>query len=518
MCNCGRLIKAIDNYIKKADDDLSDALKAEGYAEPEKTVKYIGNIEDAVADALVNERDFVLKAASGAVDLETFAKAIWPGVKLTDELAEKLEQVFAEQLAEFMPEYVETYLKQTDKELILNEVSKKTTGWVKTWSKELGDIMKLNSHTEIESILTKGLDDGNSIAEFTQSILDSGIRDEYYKARRVAVTEVLRAHSVAQEEAIQQSPAVEFKEWRHTGSYRNTPRQNHIDMDGQVVPKKEPFTLTGANGGTYYPMYPRDSLLPPAESVNCHCIHRAVVNEDILGLSLEERKKLQQQAIDEMDDDWEKELNEKNKAKAGIDENHIDCDFYEKKDKAGKIKYIGGKRKWALYEAGLIANDEELENVRNKTLKELASDGIITIPQNVIKHSTIGEYTNSTKSSPNGRLKSGGHSVLCKQELDVKGIKYTIEKTYSNGVTCGGVDKHKDVRKRIGTGGQTWFPDDWTEDDVLVAGTAVVNSMPPAVKVVGDYNNVTIVVYTSADAGTICPDYIQDIEGVYELE
>lgn len=319
MCDCDRLIKAIDNYIQKADDGLTDALKAEGYAEPEKTVKYISNIEDAVADALVNERDFVLKAASGAVDLETFAKAIWPGVKLTDELAEKLEQVFAEQLAEFMPEYVEVYLQQSDKELMLNEVSKKTTGWVKTWSKELGEIMKLNSHTEIENILTKGLDDGNSIAEFTQAILDSGIRDEYFKARRVAITEVLRAHSVAQEEAIQQSPAVESKGWRHTGSYRNTPRQNHVDMDGKVVPKAEPFTLEGADGRTYHPMYPRDSILPPSESVNCHCIHQPIVNADILGLSLEERKKLQAEAVADMDDAWEKELNAKNKAKAGIE-------------------------------------------------------------------------------------------------------------------------------------------------------------------------------------------------------
>ena len=32
MClKCGPLIKAIDAYIEKADDDLSDALKAEGY-------------------------------------------------------------------------------------------------------------------------------------------------------------------------------------------------------------------------------------------------------------------------------------------------------------------------------------------------------------------------------------------------------------------------------------------------------------------------------------------------------
>ena len=37
-------------------------------------------------------------------------------------------------------------------------------------------------------------------------------------------------------------------------------------------------------------------------------------------MSLKERQKLQQQAIDDMDDEWEKELDARNKAKAGIDE------------------------------------------------------------------------------------------------------------------------------------------------------------------------------------------------------
>ncbi len=320
MHDCSRLIKAIDNYISKADDDLTDALKEEGYAYPEKTVEYIGNVEEAVADALIAERDMVLKAASGAIDLETFAAQVWPGVKLDDDLAAKLTTVFKEQLSEFMPEYVQYYVAQTDRELILGEVSKKTTGWVETWSDELGKLMKLNSHTEIETILTNGLEKGSSIPEFTQAIIDSGIRNEYYKARRAAITEVLRAHSVASEEAIQQSPAVESKAWRHTGSYRNDPRPNHVSMDGQTVPKKERFTLDGADGSTYYPRFPRDTNLPAKESVNCHCIHQPIVSEDVLGLPIEERRRLQQEAIDEMDDEWEKELNERNKAKAGIEE------------------------------------------------------------------------------------------------------------------------------------------------------------------------------------------------------
>lgn len=321
MClQCKPLLKAIDAYLARADDDLADALGEEGYVEPKKTLKYAQDIEDGVADALLEETDFIVAEAEKAVDLETFAADVWPEVKIQDGLKEKLVTVFTENFTKFMPEFTGYYLAQTDRSLKLAQVSKRTTAWVSEWSQDLGAIMKLNSHTEIEGILRRGLEDGSGIAEFTRQILDSGIRDEYYKARRVAVTEVLRAHSVAQQEAFMQSPSVSEKMWKHTGAYRNVPRQNHVDMDGQRVPKNAPFILIGIKGGTYEVMYPRDTILPPEESINCHCICQPVVDEDVLGMSLEERQKLQQQAIDEMDDEWEKELDARNRAKAGIDQ------------------------------------------------------------------------------------------------------------------------------------------------------------------------------------------------------
>lgn len=321
MCvNCRPLIKAIDAYIQKVDSDLSDELEEQGFLESEKTVEYIQDIEDGVAEALLEETDYILSEAEKAIDLETFAEDIWPGVKMNDTVKDKLVTVFTENFDKFMPEFVEYYIAQTDRDLKLLQVSKRTTAWVKGWVKELGEMMKLNSHNEIERILEKGLKDGKGIAAFTREILDSGIRDEYYKARRVAITEVLRAHSVAQQEAFMQSPAVREKMWKHTGDYRNDPRENHVKMNGQHVPVNEPFELEGIKKGTHHPMYPRDTSLPPEESINCHCICQPVVDEDILGLSLEERQRLQQEAIDEMDDEWEKELDAKNKAKAGIDE------------------------------------------------------------------------------------------------------------------------------------------------------------------------------------------------------
>lgn len=320
MCICcGPLIKAIDQFIEKADGNLAETLDDEGYAEPKKTVEHIEGLEGDVTEALTEETAYIIAEAEKAVDLEAFSKDIWPDVKYKDSLRASLVTIFRDRFKKFMPEFVAYYLARTDKELMLESVSKRTTAWVDSWSEQLGEIMQLNSHKEIESILTKGLKDGKGIADFTRDILDSGIRDEYYKARRAALTEVLRAHSVAQQEAFMQSPAVAEKTWRHTGAYRNQPRQNHVDMSGQRVRKGEPFELTGINGGTYSIMYPRDTALPPEETINCHCICQPVINEDVLGVSLEERQRLQQEAITEMDDEWEKELDQANRIKAGID-------------------------------------------------------------------------------------------------------------------------------------------------------------------------------------------------------
>lgn len=320
MCmRCQPLIKAIDAYLKKADGDLKDELTAAGFADTDGMMQAIDELSDDVTDALLTETELFTAAAAEAEDLHAFATKIWPGLKESDKLAAKLTGVFSEHLSEIMPGLVSSYLHRTDKALAADRISKLTTGWIEEWSGQLADLMQLNSQNEIETILQTGLQNGDGIAEFTQAILDSGIRDEYYKARRVSVTEVLRAHNVAQQEAFMQSPSVTQKMWRHTGSYRIAPRENHVAMDGQTVGKAETFIMQGRDGGTYYPKYPVDPCLPAAESINCHCICEPLVDPGILGMSLEERQTLQQAAIDEMDDAWEAELDAINRAKAGIE-------------------------------------------------------------------------------------------------------------------------------------------------------------------------------------------------------
>lgn len=320
-CDCAPLMKAINVYLLKTDIDLEDTLNNAGFIEAKETIKKISLIEEQLTEALINETEYITNAVDETNSLNDFSFK-WQDIKIKDKLSLDVEKIFADEFTVLIPKLANSYIKLTDTELEITGMFKRTTAWIQSWSNQLGEYMKLDSHKQIEDILSTGLKEGQGITEFTQSILNSGIRNEYYKARRVAMTEVLRAHSYASNEAIMQSPAVDRKEWVHTGSYRIAPRANHEAMNGSIVLKSEPFILEGVDGKIYYPYLPKDTVLPPGESINCHCIHRGIVSDDVLGMSLEERRALQQKAIDEDDGEWEKELDAKNRAKSGIDETY----------------------------------------------------------------------------------------------------------------------------------------------------------------------------------------------------
>ena len=62
---------AIDRYLAKADEDLEDQLKEEGYAEPKDTVSEMNSLEEEIADILHSQTTALvtaLKAADGDWD------------------------------------------------------------------------------------------------------------------------------------------------------------------------------------------------------------------------------------------------------------------------------------------------------------------------------------------------------------------------------------------------------------------------------------------------------------------
>ena len=333
--DCGPLLKSLNAYIAKADAELTDTLEDAGFAVADETVKEISAFERLVAACLKKDTMVVMDALKECDDLLVFAENYWQSIKMESTLAEELEVIFydeiitcvmnltVEYIAEVDPELAEASIITKNAEATISksigsdelhiEITQRTTYWAKTWSEGLAEVMQLNSHKQIEDLLTTSLEQGHSVTEFAKTIMDSGIRDEYYRARRVAQTELLTAHSAAQQESYIQTPAVKKKMWRHTGSHKNEPRPNHVAISGQTVPVDEPFELMGDDGGIYYPMYPRDpEELPAGERINCKCIMQSVTES--LDMTLEERMEMQRQAIAEDDGKWEEELKAKRKA------------------------------------------------------------------------------------------------------------------------------------------------------------------------------------------------------------
>ena len=298
MCDCDALIKAIDAYIAKADEDLKNALNGAGFADPNGAVKEISSLEEKVTEVLTAETTYITSKISQAKDLPNlYYGDLWDEIKNGDTTAEELAAVFGDEFMAYIPELAGEYIRQADPELSVNTITERTNSWINVWSITLGLIMAFNFHRNVENSIIDGIINGLSISMFAQNMKDKPIRDDYHNARLVSMTEILRAHSVANQEAIMQNPAVEYKEWVHAGVFQTKPRENHVAMNGVTARKDEPFQLLGADGSLYNPMYPRDSNLPPEESINCHCMHRGAVNENVFGLPLEERKRMQEEAI-----------------------------------------------------------------------------------------------------------------------------------------------------------------------------------------------------------------------------
>lgn len=303
--NANRLLGQINAVLKAVDDDLSNQLENEGFVSPSKQVKHINKLEDDLNEILDAQYSFFAEDVAGfEFNPGLYAAMNLEAMKTADLTAVKVKELFKTDLEENLPKLATLYMQQADNGLSVDTISYKTQDFIDSWSESLGEIMEISSHKKLANIIQSGIKNGQSVTEISEAIIESGIRTNPVRARSTALTEVLRANSYANHEAMMQAPCVESKTWRHTGDYKNEPRYNHVDMDGQTVGKKELFVLVGALGGVYEIECPRDIILPAEECINCHCIAEYNVDENILGLSLEERQALQQEALDEWNNEW----------------------------------------------------------------------------------------------------------------------------------------------------------------------------------------------------------------------
>lgn len=296
-CCDAEIIECINRIIEKDNDKLYDKLKKMGIAFAAMTVRQISLLEKRIATAMKKWHKSEKTSLLNSESLFSFLSSHTTESEADAELVQAVSQAVEETCGDVLQASADQYIRQTDAELSVTEISAPTAAAVSEASVQAGTSVLRHVTDEISNIIQEAINNGDSVDDAAKRIFDGRLRDEYYEARRVAQTEMMRTHAYAKYEALQQSPVVNAKRWRHTGAKGAASRENHINISGQTVPKDQPFTLTGRDGATYHPMLPHDTALPAAEAINCHCILEAVIDKDLKSLPPEQKAQMQRDNI-----------------------------------------------------------------------------------------------------------------------------------------------------------------------------------------------------------------------------
>ncbi|TXK63272.1 hypothetical protein FVD40_02720 [Bacillus subtilis] len=305
MNKTDKLLESLNAFIKKAEEDERKNLmeSVPDFPGLSKIPNFVEEYEKGIARLLRRQRKKFLNGLNGFIGkdsketLEALLVFFTQNLFAEDDFEDEFQELTEGFLQQTIEELAEVIMDSIDPEVSFKVLSTRTVNWIKDWSEKLAGIMKLNTHEAVENILTDAIENGSSIQDI-ELILKDMPQFDRDRARKTAITEVLAASSAAQHESYSQSPAVKKKKWRHSGGKKNNPRENHIDLDGTIIGIDEEFQIPGS-GETC--MFPRDSKLSAGDRVNCHCVLSPVVDNEILGLLVEEKEEIRREALANME-------------------------------------------------------------------------------------------------------------------------------------------------------------------------------------------------------------------------
>ncbi|MBN7744714.1 phage head morphogenesis protein [Bacillus velezensis] len=296
MNKTDKLLESLNVFIQKAEENQYKQLGEMVPDFPGKSniPKYVEDYEKGIARLLRRQRKKFLNGLNGFVSkdsketLEALLVFFTQNLFAEDDFEEVFQELTEGFLQQTIEELAEVIMDSIDPEVPFKVLSTRTVNWIRDWSEKLAQIMKLNTHEAVENILTDAIENGSSIQDIELTLKELPQFDRE-RARTTAITEVLAASSAAQHESYAQSPAVKKKKWRHSGGKKNNPRESHINLDGTVIGIDEEFQIPGSSETC---MFPRDPKLSAGERVHCHCVLSPVIDNEILGLSAEEKEKI----------------------------------------------------------------------------------------------------------------------------------------------------------------------------------------------------------------------------------
>jgi len=274
MCNCDA-VKYIDAILKAANDDLEALLEAEGFVDGRATVLGINSLEDDLAYLLVNQEEYLAGNLTQEMLEEKTVIDRLSQLLADDPTNTQAKELFTAFFAKELPDFAEKYLAELDMSLKYY-ADQETLDELAAWSDKLGESVANTSQDAFKTILSDAAAKKLDVAAVTALLQESYAFSEG-RARRMAFTETLRAHSYSQYSAYQQTPSIGKLKWVHNGA--KDPRPWHQAMNDTEIEKDARFTIV-APTGTYTCRFPRDSNLPSTETVFCHCTVEGVVDVD----------------------------------------------------------------------------------------------------------------------------------------------------------------------------------------------------------------------------------------------
>lgn len=138
----------------------------------------------------------------------------------------------------------------------------------------LASFMTQTTKKKLADIVNEAVAEGKSTEEIVDIILAEGGYSRM-RAMRIARTEVMRSSNYAAYIGAQKHAFEVDKIWisARDSRTRRIPRDffDHYEMDGQIVPFREPFIGNTRIGGVVAAIIPGDPTAPVGFTVNCRC-------------------------------------------------------------------------------------------------------------------------------------------------------------------------------------------------------------------------------------------------------
>src|SRR5690625_2748641 len=164
MSKIEKLIKSINSFITKADDDVTDGVP--DFPALDKIPELVEDFETAIASLLRRQRKWLIDEFNAFVSkddkvvIEAFRAYLKNDLFAADDFAEEFGDEAASFLQSTVEELAKAMMDSLDPDIPFELMSKRTTDWIKAWSTDLADIMQLHTHEAPEGELLQAIEMG----------------------------------------------------------------------------------------------------------------------------------------------------------------------------------------------------------------------------------------------------------------------------------------------------------------------------------------------------------------------